>query len=208
MTDKRIAIRIDKEIWQEFKRILKVVYNVNHNLFLENFIYYSNFPQIAKIIKFRGGNTYINKLSEDNTTCHITLWKPYKVEYSLENISYYLREIINLLVINPELFIYIFDITDYPIEWNMDIDTQNEFMLPLSIHKSSILEINNLLLKDFISIINDINTYKELIQEELNYRRFSNFRFEQMTYERYSYIEKFNNLLINIRIQIKLDKED
>ena len=31
MTDKRIAIRIDKEIWQEFKRILKVVYNVNHN---------------------------------------------------------------------------------------------------------------------------------------------------------------------------------
>ena len=102
MAYKNISVKIDKEVWEEFKKILKEEYDLNHIIYLEYFIYYSNFPQIAEIIEFRGGFRYEDVLPKDTTEAYkISLKEPNKIKHSLENISTYLREVITVFVENP-----------------------------------------------------------------------------------------------------------
>ncbi len=100
---------------------MKEVYGLNHIIYLEYFIYYSNFPQIVEIIEFRGGFHYEDILPKDTTEAYkISLKEPNKIKHSLENISTYLRKVITVFVENPKLFMETFNITNFYIQWDIE----------------------------------------------------------------------------------------
>lgn len=201
MNYKDISIKLDKDVWEE-------EYGLNHIIYLEYFIYYSNFPQIAEIIEFRGGFRYEDILLKDTTESYkISLKEPNKIKYSLENISTYLREVITVFVENPKLFMEIFNITDFYIQWDIE-ETSFKLKLPISFHQSSFVQFDELLLKNLKSI-DDIRTkYENILVEKLHYRQYSDFQYEQTIYNDYHKYGKFENLSENLKEQIFWNKID
>lgn len=208
MKSKRISVKLDKHIWEEFKRILKEEYALNHNIYLEHFIYYSNLPQIGKIIEFRGGFPYKDILPKDNTESYpITLKEPNKIKHLKNKKSTYLREVITVFVENPELFMEIFNISDFYIHWDIE-ETSFKLKLPISFHQSSFVQFDELLLKNLKSI-DDIRTkYENILVEKLHYRQYSDFQYEQTIYNDYHKYGKFENLSENLKEQIFWNKID
>jgi hypothetical protein len=208
MSYKDISIKIDTEVWQEFKRILEEVYGLSHIIYLEYFIYYSNFPNIAKIIEFRGGFPYIDILPKDNTEAYkISLKEPDKIKHSLENICTYLREVITVFVENPKLFMEIFNISDFYIQWNIE-ETSFKLKLPILFHHSSFIQFDELLLKDLKSIDEERKKYVEKLVEKSHYRQYSDFQYEQIIYSDYNKYGKFENLSEDLKEQIFWNKLD
>ena len=208
MAYKNISVKIDKEVWEEFKKILKEEYDLNHIIYLEYFIYYSNFPQIAEIIEFRGGFRYEDVLPKDTTEAYkISLKEPNKIKHSLENISTYLREVITVFVENPKLFMEIFNITDFYIQWDIE-ETSFKLKLPISFHHSSFIQFDELLLKDLKLIEEERKKYEEMLVEKLHYRQYSDFQYEQIIYSDYNRYGKFENLSEDLKKQIFWNKID
>ncbi|MFW3381950.1 hypothetical protein [Aliarcobacter butzleri] len=208
MAYKNISVKIDKEVWEEFKKILKEEYDLNHIIYLEYFIYYSNFPQIAEIIEFRGGFRYEDVLPKDTTEAYkISLKEPNKIKHSLENISTYLREVITVFVENPKLFMEIFNITDFYIQWDIE-ETSFKLKLPISFHHSSFIQFDELLLKDLKLIEEERKKYEEMLVEKLHYRQYSDFQYEQIIYSDYNRYGKFENLSEDLKKQIFWNKLD
>ncbi len=208
MKYKDISIKIDKEVWEEFKKILKKVYGLNHIIYLEYFIYYSDFPQIAEIIEFNGGFHYEDILQKDSTEAYkISLKQPNKIKHSLENISTYLREVITVFVENPKLFIKIFNITDFYIKWDIE-ENSFKLKLPISFHHSSFIQFDELLLKDLKLIEEERKKHEEMLVEKLHYRQYSDFQYEQIIYNDYNKYGKFENLSEELKEQITWNKID
>ncbi|MFX4233203.1 hypothetical protein ACOL24_05035 [Aliarcobacter butzleri] len=208
MNYKDISIKLDKDVWEEFKRILEEIYGLSHIIYLEYFIYYSNFPNIAKIIEFRGGFPYKDILPKDTTEAYkISLKEPNKIKHSLENISTYLREVITVFVENPKLFMEIFNITDFYIQWDIE-ETSFKLKSPISFHHSSFVQFDELLLKDLKSIDEIRTKCEDTLVEKLHYRQYSDFKYEQTIYNHYHKYGKFENLSEDLKEQIFWNKLD
>jgi len=209
MPNKSISIKIDKEILEEFKNIVDSIYEIKYTIFIKHFLYYSNFPDIKAIFKFRFGINYIDLLPEDKnkiTTFKVSIEEPQKITNSLNNISTYLREVITIFVENKDKFLALFNISDWTISYEKP-NHNHEFNIPIFLQNNSIGKTHKLLAQDFIYLDEHVNKYNNQLIDMLGYRQFSDFRYEQELLNKYANL-KYRDLNKPIQTQISLSKID